>query len=246
MPRTPIESETLTLTETRPLALAHRGARLLAEENTIAAFELALEHGCDGFECDLRLTADSEIVVCHDAEFLELSVAESKYSELVSRAEAGNKAFPPRLEELVSRFGGRAYMDLDLKVYGMAARLAELLGNLKRETVIISSFLSCVLDEMRSCDPSFKSAWICDDAAQLERWREIESETIVLHFHLATLERIRELHAAGKRVMVWAAEQEQEIEQLMESGVEGIISGHTQLLAATVRRSKVRAAALGK
>jgi glycerophosphoryl diester phosphodiesterase len=51
----------------RPLVIAHRGAAGLAPENTLAAFRLALHHGADGVEMDVRLTADGHPVVIHDA-----------------------------------------------------------------------------------------------------------------------------------------------------------------------------------
>ena len=45
---------------------AHRGASHGAPENTLPAFELALEERADGFELDVQLSADGELVVCHD------------------------------------------------------------------------------------------------------------------------------------------------------------------------------------
>lgn len=45
---------------------AHRGASYIAPENTIPAFELAMEHGADGVELDVHLTKDGELVVIHD------------------------------------------------------------------------------------------------------------------------------------------------------------------------------------
>ena len=45
---------------------AHRGASGYAPENTLPAFELALEQGADGFELDVQLTRDDEVVVIHD------------------------------------------------------------------------------------------------------------------------------------------------------------------------------------
>ena len=53
----------------RPLLLGHRGARAFRQipENTLASFELCLQQGCDGFEFDVRLSADGEAVICHDA-----------------------------------------------------------------------------------------------------------------------------------------------------------------------------------
>jgi glycerophosphoryl diester phosphodiesterase len=45
-------------TDARPLVIGHRGASADAPENTIAAFELALEQGADGIELDVHLSAD--------------------------------------------------------------------------------------------------------------------------------------------------------------------------------------------
>jgi glycerophosphoryl diester phosphodiesterase len=52
---------------TLPLIVAHRGASQEAPENTLAAFNLAFEHGADWIECDVRLTADGHVVCLHDA-----------------------------------------------------------------------------------------------------------------------------------------------------------------------------------
>lgn len=49
-----------------PLVIAHRGASHLAPEHTMRAYDLALALGVDGVECDIRLTADGELVCVHD------------------------------------------------------------------------------------------------------------------------------------------------------------------------------------
>ena len=49
-----------------PAVVAHRGASADAPEHTLAAYELALEQGADGLECDVRLTVDGELVCIHD------------------------------------------------------------------------------------------------------------------------------------------------------------------------------------
>src|SRR5436190_11368898 len=50
----------------RPRVFAHRGGSALAPENTLAAFELGLRAGADGFELDVHLSADGVLVVFHD------------------------------------------------------------------------------------------------------------------------------------------------------------------------------------
>jgi len=52
--------------ESRPLIIAHRGARSLAPENTLAAARKALELGSDMWELDVAVTSDNELVVIHD------------------------------------------------------------------------------------------------------------------------------------------------------------------------------------
>ena len=54
-------------TTSRPLIIAHRGARSLAPENTIAAARKALELGADMWELDVGMTADGELLVIHDS-----------------------------------------------------------------------------------------------------------------------------------------------------------------------------------
>jgi len=54
------------LTNDRPLVFAHRGGCALGPENTIAAFDRGRAAGADGFELDVRLSADGIVVVCHD------------------------------------------------------------------------------------------------------------------------------------------------------------------------------------
>ena len=51
----------------RPLVFAHRGGLALRPENTRAAFDHGAGFGVDGFECDVRLSRDREVVVMHDA-----------------------------------------------------------------------------------------------------------------------------------------------------------------------------------
>ena len=50
----------------RPLIFAHRGASAYAPENTLAAFELAIQQKADLIELDAKLSADQRVVIIHD------------------------------------------------------------------------------------------------------------------------------------------------------------------------------------
>ena len=71
----------------RPLILAHRGSPKSANfpENTIPAFREAVELGADGFELDIHLTKDKELVVFHDYRLKRLMGVPGGVSSLDSR-----------------------------------------------------------------------------------------------------------------------------------------------------------------
>src|SRR5215471_5790186 len=104
----------------RPLLLGHRGARATKTipENTIASFDLALRHGCDGFEFDVRLTAEGECLICHDPAIRGVEVAEAKKNDFPEQ---------PTLEEVLDRYAGKAFLDIELKVAGLEDRAVNLL-----------------------------------------------------------------------------------------------------------------------
>ena len=66
----------------RPIIFGHRGASADAPENTLRAFQLALDQGADGIETDLRLTADGVMVCFHDADGQRLMGRPEPISEL--------------------------------------------------------------------------------------------------------------------------------------------------------------------
>ncbi len=65
----------------RPLIIAHRGARSLAPENTLAAARKALEVGADMWELDVGMTADRQLVLMHDDTLERTTDARTRYPE---------------------------------------------------------------------------------------------------------------------------------------------------------------------
>src|SRR5947209_3137313 len=122
----------------RPLLLGHRGASKYAPENTIAAFDLTLKHGCDGFEFDIRYTLDSRSVVCHDPRSERRRIDKSQFCDLAL----------PSAEDVIRKYVRRAYLDLELKVPGEATGVLETIQDTNRERFIVSSFLPDVLHEV--------------------------------------------------------------------------------------------------
>lgn len=216
------------MSDHRPLLLGHRGARQYAPENTFAAFDLALQHGCDGFEFDVRYTRDSRAVVCHDPSYEGREILASAFTDLSG---PGGVSLPCA-DEVIRRFAPRAFLDIELKVAGelgtILAALAEAPG---ADRFVISSFVPEVIEAAYARMQGLPLGYICDDANQLARWRTLPVSAVMLHEDLATSTTLDELHRAGKKTFVWTVNREERMREFAELGVAGIISDDTRLLA---------------
>src|SRR4051794_28699923 len=131
----------------RPLLLGHRGCRGAEPENTFAAFDCALADGCDGFEFDVRLSADGKCVICHDDRLRGFSVARSTFEQLVSPrksllSRSNQQLELPCLFDVLQRYGSRAFLNIELKVPGVEEQtLAAIREAGELRGYAISSFL---------------------------------------------------------------------------------------------------------
>jgi len=148
-----------------PRILGHRGARLLAPENTLPGFRAAISDGADGVELDVRRTADQVLVCLHDAGLGRTTngrgpVREHTLAE-VRRLDAsgsprrnghrgGQESIRvPTLTEALDSLPSNALVDVEVKCRGEGpdgpAQVADLLaatlaGRPDRDRVLVSSF----------------------------------------------------------------------------------------------------------
>ena len=209
----------------RPLLLGHRGASKYAPENTVAAFDLALEQGCDGFEFDVRYTKDERCVICHDPQYKRKRIDAHLFSELKL----------PSAEEVIGTYAPQAFLDIELKLQGEARPILESLNGIKRDRFIISSFVPDVLKAVQDMNQKVPLALIAESPRQLRHWPSLPVSAVMIQQRLATPARIAEFHATGKQVFVWTVNRARSMRRLAELGVDGLISDDTQLLVRTLK-----------
>jgi glycerophosphoryl diester phosphodiesterase len=212
----------------RPLLLGHRGARASRQipENTLASFELCLQHGCDGFEFDVRRSRDGRAVICHDDSIGGMQIEKTDSQNLPL----------PTLEDVLRQFAHRAFLDIELKVAGLEAQALALLRTYPRpKGYVVSSFLPEVLTAIQKLDPAIPLGVLCESKDQLRDWRQTPAEWVIPHFKLANEELVELAHAAGKRIMVWTVNRVERMREFAAWGVDGIISDESELLARCAR-----------
>ena len=217
------------------LLLGHRGARCYAPENTLAAFDLALEHGADGFEFDVRLTRTRQLVICHDARFKHLPVRRATLQQLEARC-AAKEEFPPALPEVLDRYADRAFFNLEIKVRGIEKLVYRILGGLRpRGGYFISSFYPGVIRALDRIDSSLVLGALSQSRWQLRRWERLPALYVVPNYRLLSRRLVEEIHAAQRLVVTWTVNDPRKMLRMADLGVDGIISDDTKLLVSTLR-----------
>jgi glycerophosphoryl diester phosphodiesterase len=227
-----------------PWVLGHRGARREAPENTLLAFEKAIDAGANGVELDVRLSADGEVVICHDPTLADLTgerelrpVACLTAAEL-SRVELGAGQGVPRLAELLGFAEGRMGMvNVELKsdavcVSRLVATVAEVCRAAARgpgsPTLVFSSFSLRALWYARHHRLPGPLAWLLHPRSLWSRRAPLHSVLGVtgIHPQVGRLDRgsIDAWHASGAYVATWTANHRDELRRGVDLGVDGVIT----------------------
>ncbi len=212
-----------------PLLLGHRGARASkgVPENTFASFDLALNHGCDGFEFDVRRTACGTAVICHDPKVGKIEIAKAQASELPQL---------PRFEDVIRKYRQKAFLNIELKVAGMESTVLGILNqNPPAHGCVISSFIPGVVIALKARNSPFATGIICETTSQLARWRKLPVDYVIPHRSMVKKALVQELHSTNRKIFVWTVNSKREMLRLSNLGVDGIISDDTELLVRTLR-----------
>jgi glycerophosphoryl diester phosphodiesterase len=216
------------------LLLGHRGARLYAPENTLAAFDLALEHGADGFEFDVRGTSNRQSIICHDPRLNRLVVRKSTFRQLQASFSSPEER-PPSLEDVLDRYARSAFLNIEVKVRGMEALVARAVKRVHPQRgYCVSSFLPSVVRKLYALDPSLVLGALAQTRWQLRRWNKLPATYVVPHYRLLSRRLIAKLHAADKSVITWTVNDPRQMLRAARMGVDGIISDDTKLLVQTL------------
>ena len=108
------------------LVFGHRGARAYAPQNTIPAFELAVQQGAQGIELDVHRSRDGQLVILHNFDVDETTDGSGRITEKtlaeIKALDAGSKFAPefagtpiPTLDEVFEAVGKRLFVNVEIK-----------------------------------------------------------------------------------------------------------------------------------
>jgi glycerophosphoryl diester phosphodiesterase len=216
---------------------------VLADENTLAAFHIAWEHGLDVFECDPKLTADGVYVIMHDDTVDRTTNGSGKVSELtlgeikVLRTAGGEEV--PTLEETL-RFardhGMGVYLDLKSPPPDGGVELARLLAETEMtERVIVGCWHQATCRMMEAQEPALSTciSWPWP-ALTFSQARRLGADAVGTLKGLASASALRRAHRRGLRMITMPINDLDQLHKLKARGLDGLQSDDPRLLQ-TVR-----------
>jgi glycerophosphoryl diester phosphodiesterase len=238
------------------VVIAHRGAASAAPENTLAAVEKALEQGADYVEIDVQESADGEVVVAHDSDFMKVAKVPTKVWDAtwadLQKIDIGSWFAPeyagervPRLRDVLARARGSARVTIELKYYGHDQRLEQRVIDLVTETGTIDDVVVMSLDydavqKMRKLRPGWTVGLLA--AKAVGDLTLLDADFLAVNTGIATRGFVRRAHVSGKKVYVWTVDDPVRMFQMMNLGVDGIITNRPGLAREVLaRRAKLGA-----
>lgn len=214
----------------RPLILGHRGSVLKGKypENSLPAFQEALQLGADGVELDVRLSHDGEIVICHDHNLLrlcgvnnnleDLSWKELRRLELLGKNGRGNHL--PLLAEIFDSLGSVPVYNIEIKKKWTSYRLLmKKLDSLIREfrlqdRVWVSSFDPLFLVVWRRLHNAVSTAFLTESWNPFIFWLSGRSFVDLVHPDIRLLPDMLRRPLTSKEMCFWTVNSRSDLEEV--------------------------------
>ncbi len=219
------------------LKIAHRGASAYKPENTLVAFQRALEMKSDALGIDVHVCKSGEVVVIHDNTLDRVTngkghVRDKTLGELKKLVVEYSTTIST-LEEVIASVNGNMKLDIELKERRCAGPTHEVIRNAVErhrwsyDDFFVSSFLRSELKAMRLLDKRIQLSVLFNCISRFGAFRfakKIGAYSINPSLGITKKRLIEKAHKAGLKVFVWTVNNEKDIAHMKSLGVDGIFS----------------------
>jgi glycerophosphoryl diester phosphodiesterase len=230
--------------------VAHRGASAYAPENTIAAFDKAVEMKADYIEIDVQRSKDGKLVVIHDTTVDRTTDGSGKVGNLTFKElrnlDAGSwkgeqftGAQIPTFDEILDRYHGKIGILIELKapeLYpGIEENIAKTLKerNLDKpqnEKIIVQSFNHNSMKKMNELLPKVPIGVLTSSSADTTEQALQEFSTYADYFNpsygIVTPDLVNQVHSLGMKIGSWTVRSQEAADFLLDVGVDAIITDY--------------------
>jgi glycerophosphoryl diester phosphodiesterase len=203
--------------------IAHRGGRGFGTDNTLEAMEAAVRAGVRMIETDVRMTADEELILCHDPIVWGRPVSRTSLQDL-------KKIAPdrPLLSEVLERLAGWVTFNIEVKDASMEALATMFEAYSIEGDTLVSSFSAEFLKGFKSLFPNARIGQLYrlpyGQDKRLENAVEIGAEVVIPYYNSISEELIADAHGFSLEVYAWTVNDEKDLRKLQQWGIDGVIT----------------------
>lgn len=223
--------------------MAHRGASMVAPENTIAAVQAAIDAGADWVEIDVQETVDGEVVVIHDSDLMKVARNPIKIWEATAEElraiDIGSWFAPkfsdqvvPTLDEVLELSKGKIGVLIELKYYGRDEKLEERVAEIvdrrnMASQVKVMSLKPEGVRKMKALRPDWKCGVLLSVA--IGNLGRMDADFFAVNSRFASRAFVQRVHRMNKEVYVWTVNDPTTMSLLINRGVDGIITDRPEI-----------------
>ncbi|MGD9293801.1 MAG: glycerophosphodiester phosphodiesterase [Roseobacter sp.] len=232
--------------------IGHRGAAAARPENTMAAVLKAIEDGADWVEIDVQETADGEIVVTHDSDFMKaagnpLKVWDATMDD-IAKIDVGSWFDPvyaaervPTLRDVLSAVKDRSKVIIELKYYGHDVDLENRVVALVEEAgmqdqIATMSLKYPAVRKMLQLRPEWRTGVLA--ATSVGKLSGLEGDFLAVSASNISGRLLRQAELAGKDVYVWTVNTPAMMSRMISLGVDGLITDEPAQARAVIEYHK--------
>jgi glycerophosphoryl diester phosphodiesterase len=228
-----------------PLVISHAACGGHAPENTLAGIREALRLGADAIEVDVQASADGVPVLMHDLTVDRSTngsgaVAELSLEQLRSLDAGGEPV--PTLAEGLALTAGEALLVIEIKQPGIEGHIARVVHESDAlGDVMAWSFFLQALESMRMAEPRVPGGLLIA-AEALPRWQQMRElavrlglQAVSVYFAGINEQIVAACQRSGLALYAWTADEEADIQRLIDLGVEGICTNFPDRARALLR-----------
>jgi glycerophosphoryl diester phosphodiesterase len=210
--------------------IGHRGAKGHIAENTLASFAKAIEMGVHAIELDVHLSSDGKVMVIHDDTVDRTTSKTGLVSDFPAHDLEGLGI--PALESVFDLVDKKCFINVELKTYETADKVAELIEyyvsekNWDYEHFIVSSFDWNALQQINFLNEKIPIGVLTstDLDLALAFAKFIKAHSVHPYYHLLTSENVKQMQSKNFKVYPWTINEPEDIIFVKSLNVDGIIT----------------------
>lgn len=245
------EKDTRSANSRNIAVIAHRGVSFDAPENTLSSFRHAIDLGVDYIELDVHLTKDGIPVVLHDQVLSRTT--EIPYPKVVSDLKLsqvetidvglwfhedfkGEKI--PTLDEVLELPLIRTGLMIEVKegsaseeelAHAVTGALKGYVGINRKNFIYVGSVSPKILEHVKKNMPNLPTIAIVHDPEIIDQHLKNSPDIFAIHHSIATPTILEKFKEHGKKVWVWTVDDLDALPDLIQSGIDGIITNRPKI-----------------